>query len=304
MKLGKIFKKSKKDPKDKRGRDPDDRGAGSTGEDLDPETLRAISADSEQRAAETAALQDALAQSLPEGLDIGTRFMAEEGDLYYLVKINNNTEDIMGDVKVAISPEDSIITCRKPRKTAKFIDPGKSKIFKFSLQPNMKCGRSTIQGLFRYFDFNEKEPREYYIPEYELSISCPDIIGKDVEEEHWRITMSKLESYEIETAEMDFEPQKIFNHFSKIAGKLGFRPFKPVIVPTLYRGIGKFFGLDMLKDPYCVEIQVIGKGKKSRLLMRVWAPSYTQAMGVSFRFLGKADKRLKIKTKISSKKSR
>ena len=79
---------------------------------------------------------------------------------------------------------------------------------------------------------------------------------------------------------------------------LGFYELKPNIVPTLYRGIGKYFGLDGLKEPYLMEIQVIGKGKTSKLLFRVWGPDLAAAMGIAFRLLGRIDKRLGIKSLI------
>jgi hypothetical protein len=283
MKIGKLFgKKKQKEP------------------EQDIEHLGREGGYAEGRRTEADAIADALAQTLPSGIEVKESVKLAEKKLVYLVKVQNNTGEMMGDVKLGIAPDDSIVQCREPRKTVKFIDPGKSHIFKFVLEPKMVSGTTKIQGLLRYFDFSDKEQHEHLIPDYNLNISSPDIQSKEVDEEFWRITMSRLKVYEVETAEMDFEPGKVFNHFSKVVEKMGFYALKPNVVPTLYRGIAKFYGQDAFDEPHCVEIQVVGFGNKTRLLLRVWAPSLQRAIGITFKFLGKVDKRLEIKENITS----
>ena len=289
MKLGSIFKKKdKKSKEEEAGRDAQhDVRSGAIdlgGDDFD-----------------AAAYQDALAHAVPDGVDIDTKVKMLDNDFYYLVKIENKTGEIMGDVNVAVTAEKPVVKCPKPRQSVKFIDPGKKNVFKFPMHPTMVCGKTSIQGLVRYFDFKDKDQTEFLLPEYELGITCPDILEKKVDEEVWRITMSKLEVFEVETDEIDFEPQQVFQHLSKISEKIGFYGLKPVVAPSIYRAIGKFFGLDAVKDPYCIEIQVIGQGKKSRLLLRCWAPTNTAAMGIAFKIIGKSNKRLELKSRIAKK---
>lgn len=290
MKLGSLFKKRPKGRKDDRRDEHIDLGAeggpGEPGRVSDAEAL---------------AIQEAMAHALPIGVDVETKMEDEEGKLTYMVRVSNNTDDIMGDVNIAIAPNRKIVSCPKPKGSVKFIDPGKKEIFRFPLIPTYKSGKTTIQGLLRYFDFNEKAKQEYMIPDYDLNISSPDITPKEVNEDIWRVTMGKLVEHEIETEEMNFEPEKVFSHLTKIAKRMGFYPLAPVVTPTLFRGLGKFFGLDALKEPYCMEIQVIGKGKKSRLLLRTWSDSKASSMGIAFRLLGKVDKRLEIRSKIVQK---
>ncbi|UCH89957.1 MAG: hypothetical protein JSV49_04745 [Thermoplasmata archaeon] len=295
MKLGNLFKR-----KSKKAQEEDEvPSAGGPDRDvLDVDSLTAMGDMAARKAAEAAAIKDALAHALPDGVEHKAKLKFEDGFLQYLVKITNNTDDIMGDVRVAITASESLVDIPDVRQSTKFIDPGKSNVFKFLMEPTMVCGKTEIQGLIRYFDFNEKIKQEYLLPEFDLNVSFPDISGQEVDEEDWRITMSRLKSYEIETEELNFEPHKVFGHFTMIVEKLGFYPLKPSIVPTLYRGMGKFFGLDPLKEPHCIEVQVIGSGKKARVLFRVWAPTTTRAMGVAFRVIGRIDKKLDIKNNL------
>ena len=293
MKLFNFLKKKKKDQEpdmDARSIERAERGR------------RAGGGSGELSEAEAEALRDAMARNIPEGIDLKTKVESAEGAFYYLIKITNNTNDIMGDVKVAIAPENSIVTCNKPLKTAKFIDPGKDAVFKFKLKPSMRCGKTTIQGMLRYFDFAVKDQQEFQLPEYELNIFDPQINTHEVNEDIWRVTMGKLPLYELETEELDYEPARIFTHLTKIARNMGFYELKPNVVATLYRGTGKYFGVDALKEPYLMEIQVIGKGKTARLLYRVWAADVTAAMGIAYRLLSKVDKRLEIQSRIKKAK--
>lgn len=286
MKLGGLFKRKSKRPEAE-----DEPTAGY-------DDGRAVRTGPRGEASEAEAFQEAMAHAIPDGLEIDMKVNTIDNEFFYMVKVSNKTEDMLGDVNIAITPDKPVVTCPEPRNSVKFIDPGKNKVFKFLLKPTMKCGKTTIQGLIRYFDFNEKVKQEYLLPEYDLSISCPDIIGKEVDEETWRITMSRLKIYELETEELDFEPQKVFVHFSKIVTNMGFYSLKSAIIPSLYRGVGKFFGVDALMEPLCIEVQVVGSGKKSRLLFRVWATDSTSAMGIAFRCLSKVNKRLDITSKL------
>ena len=289
MKMFNFLKKKKKDQEpdtDARSIEGADHGRRSTG------------GPGELSETEAEALREAMARNIPESIDLKTKVESAEGAFYYLLKISNNTDEIMGDVKVAIAPDNSIVSCPKPLKTAKFIDPGKDVVFKFKLKPSMKCGKTTIQGMLRYFDFAVKEQQEFELPDYELNIFDPQITAKEVNEDIWRVTMGKLPLYELETHELDYEPARVFTHLTKIARSMGFYELKPNVVATLYRGTGKYFGVDALKEPYLMEIQVIGKGKTARLLYRVWAGDVTTAMGIAFRLLSKVDKRLDIQSRI------
>ena len=286
MGFGNLFKKKDKS-----------KGDGASGADADRRMATQELADRE--AAEQDAIRDALAHAIPTGVDIQIKLQTQEGKLYHLIKVKNDTNDIMGDVKVAIAPEDeALVSCPKARKSAKFIDPGSSEVFKFTLYPKMICGSTNIQGLIRYFDFADKMQQEFILPEHRLNITYPEITGMEVDEDVWRVNMGSMKAFEVETEELTFEPSKLFTHFSKIIAKMGFYPLKPNIVPSLYRGQGKFFGLDPLKEPHCVEVQVIGRGGTSRLLFRVWTPSVTRSMGITFRFLGRVDRKIDIKNKV------
>jgi hypothetical protein len=290
MGFGNLFKKKSK-------------SKGNDASSLDADRRTAAAERTDREAAEQAAIQDALAHAIPTGVDIQTKLQTSEGKLYHLIKVKNETSDIMGDVKVAIAPEDEhLVSCATATKSAKFIDPGSSEVFKFTLIPKMKCGSTNIQGLIRYFDFADKMQQEFILPEHRLNITYPEITSMDVDEDVWRVNMGRMKAFEVETEELTFEPSKLFTHFTKIIEKMGFFPLKPNIVPSLYRGQGKFFGLDPLKEPHCVEVQVIGRGGTSRLLLRVWTPSVTRSMGITFRFLGRVDKKIDIKNKIKFSK--
>jgi hypothetical protein len=298
MKLGNLFKKKKK--KD-RSEDLDlaDMPEGSGA--MDSDRLMAMGDDARREAAEAAAIQEALAHAIPDGIEIKSKVKSDEGQLYFLVKVKNNMDEIMGDVKIAIAADKSIVNIPKPRKSVKFIDPGKSTLFRFPLRPTMACGKTEIEGLLRYFDFEEKQLQEYLIPEYNLNINYPDIKSSEVDEELWRIAMSRLNVFEIETIEMDVDPNMLFDDLAVIVENMGFYPLKPNIVPSLYRGIGKFYGLDPLKEPHCVEVQVIGIEGKTRLLFRTWAPTTTRAMGVAFNVIGNLDEKMDIKSNLVKK---
>jgi hypothetical protein len=300
MKLGKLFKGK---PKQKKTEDEPEGRAGSDPDVMDADRLMAMGSDARVQAAEAAAIQEALANVLPDGVELKSRVKYEDGLFKYFMKITNNTNDIMGDVKVAIAADERLVSCDKPRQSSKFIDPGQSHLFKFPMQPTMVCGKTEIQGLLRYFDFSVQEKQEFLIPEYDLNISCPIIESREVDEDYWRISKSHLEVYEIETDDLNFEPHKVFSHMSKIVEKLGFYQLEPVVVPTIYRGIAKFYGDDPLKEPHCVEVQVIGQDKNTKILFRVWAPTTTRAMGIAFKVLGKVDKRLAIRENIVKGKS-
>jgi len=289
MGLGNLFKKKK------------GKGKSTASEEaaLESEKMMAVGNRAEMEAREQAAMKEALAHAIPTEIDLQQKLQSSEGKLYYLIKVTNNSKEIMGDVKIAIAPEDErLLSCAKARKSAKFIDPGSAEVFKFTLIPKIKTGSTNIQGLIRYFDFTEKAPQEFILPEFRINITYPEMKPIEIDEDLWRVNMGKMKVFEVETEELLFEPSKLFNHFTKIVEKMGFYMLPPNIVPTLYRGVGKFFGLDPLKEPHCVEVQVIGGGGKSRLLLRVWSPSVTRSMGITFRFLGRVDKKIDIKNNV------
>jgi hypothetical protein len=222
----------------------------------------------------------------------------DKDKIIYEIEITNTTSEIMGGLNVMVEPaRANIVAVKEAEKSVELLDPDQSQKFEFEIYPMMRCGKTVIHGILEYFDFDIKDKRQLKIPNRIITLIPPDLKGLKIDDDSWRRFISQFKNIEIETDSFEASPDSIFREFSAIIEEQNLYMLEPMVIPNIYRGISRYFGMDREGAKYAVEFQLIGNDDQSKFLLRTWGGNPERSMALCCKIIDDFSKLTKIDIK-------
>ena len=228
-------------------------------------------------------------------IDIKSAFQYIGATIQYKVKIINQTPEPISDIKIQLFvPEVFMLTQKE--KSIPMLEPDESKTVTFDIRPTGECGDCAVSGRMNYYDYSNKKRQDLDIKKKMISIVCPVLKRKEIDEDGWRNATEELIKAEENTKDIDIPAENLFNIATRVLKDMSMYMIPPEITstPQLFTGVGMFYAEGAAGLHYAAYIEVVG-GRKSRMILKAWAEKEEALTGFYHRILDEIEKRLDIK---------
>lgn len=234
-------------------------------------------------------------------IGILTAFSYKGATIQYKVKVENPTSEPIADIKVILYVPD-VFLLSASNKNIGMLKPDEGKTVTFNIRPTGECGDCEISGKVVYYDYFAKKTSETEIPAKSLSIVCPMLHGKEINETEWHGSVSNLVKAEESTRDIDMSAESLFTMLSRIVKDMHMYAINPEITQNeqLFNGVARFYGEGVKGLRYAAEIEVIGGSKKSKLILKTWAEKEEALTGFYHGVLDEIEKRVNVKEYIDN----
>ncbi|WP_462273698.1 PEGA domain-containing protein [Methanohalophilus sp.] len=231
---------------------------------------------------------------------IKSAFNYKGATIQYKVKVENPTSEPFADIKVNLYIPDVFILSEST-KSIPILKPSESKTVTFDIRPTGECGDCEVSGKVVYYDYKTKKTTEAPIPSKNVSIVCPMINSKKIDESQWRDTLTGLTKAEETTREIDIPASTLFDMASDVLQDMNLFMLDPKVNDSdnLYRAVAKFYGEGVKDLKYAAQIEIVGGSKKSKLILKAWAEKEEALTGFYHGILDELEKRTQIKGNIN-----
>jgi len=147
-----------------------------------------------------------------------------------------------------------------------------------------------------YYDYGTKKRQDVDIEKKMVSIVCPVLKRKEIDEDGWRNATEELIKAEENTKDLDIPAENLFNIATRVLKDMSMYMIPPEITstPQLFTGVGMFYAEGAAGLRYAAYIEVVG-GRKSRMILKAWAEKEEALTGFYHRILDEIEKRTDIK---------
>ena len=230
-----------------------------------------------------------------EILAVKSAFQYKGATIQYKVKIINETSEPVSDIKTQLFVPD-VFMLEEKEKSISMLEPNESKTVTFDIRPTGECGDCSVSGRINYYDYDTKKRQELDIEKKMVSIVCPVLKRKDIDENEWRNVTEELIKAEENTKDLEIPAENLFNITTRVLKDMNMFMLQPEIIETtkLFTGVGMFYAEGAAELKYAAYIEVVG-GNKSRLILRVWAEKEEALTGFYHRILDEIEKRIDVK---------
>lgn len=227
---------------------------------------------------------------------VKSAFSYKGATINYKIKIENPTPEPIADIKVTLFVPDVFLLSDSTKNIA-MLKPDEGKIVTFEIRPTGECGDCNISGKVVYYDYSTKKTRESEIPPKNLSIVCPMLRSKEINEDAWRSALLGFVKAEEGTKDIDMPASILFHITSDILRDMNLYMLEPKINDShdLYRAVARFYGEGVKELQYAAQIEVIGGSKKSRFILKAWAEREEALTGFYHGILDEIEKRVHVK---------
>ncbi|MFQ6056405.1 MAG: hypothetical protein ACE5J3_10550 [Methanosarcinales archaeon] len=229
-------------------------------------------------------------------INIKSAYGYEGAKIIYKIKVENNTSEPVGDLKISLFvPE--VFLAKEKEKNISMLEAGESKTVTFEIRPTGECGECYISGSLNYYNYQDKKRKEIEIPIKKISIVCPILRIKEINEYNWRNVVSKLIKAEETTKELSIPAENLFNIASRVIKDMNLFMLNPDITktPLLFNGFARFYGEGVTGLKYAAQLEVIGGSKKSKLILKAYAEKEEALTGFYHKILDELEKRINVK---------
>ena len=235
-------------------------------------------------------------KSKENSINIKSTFGYKGATIQYKIKIENPTPEPMGDIKVNLYVPD-VFLVSEITKTIGMLKPNEAKTVTFEIRPTRECGDCEVSGKVVYYDYSTKKTSEIDIPVKSLSIVCPMLKVKEINESEWHNNVGSLVETEENTREIDMPAETLFTMVTRIVKDMHMYSLKPEITGNqqLFNGVARFYGEGVKELKYAAQIEVVGGAKKSKLILKAWAEREDALTGFYHGILDELEKRVQVK---------
>ncbi|MFO8051410.1 MAG: hypothetical protein R6V01_06910 [Thermoplasmatota archaeon] len=212
------------------------------------------------------------------------------GKMLFKITMENNTEYPMGNINVEMG-RSKLGSFERPRIPNKLLDPGQSMDVTVPFDPSYKGGKDQFQFEISFFDFNYKVEERITLDSEPLKVLVPKFKGLKKDEDGYRLLTGDLYRWTLETGVMEVPPKEIYNVVVERLEDIGFSGCDEMVNESLFRGIKKFTATDKKGRKWGAQVQVIGKGKESKMLLYTFGERPLQAYNLSVKVLLKLEHR-------------
>ncbi len=227
------------------------------------------------------------------GIPIGVKsaFQYTGASIQYKVKVENLSAEPIGDIKVGLFvPE--VFYLQEKEKTISMLEPHESKTVTFEIRPTGECGECAVSGSITYYDYSQRKRRKGDIVSKMVSIICPVLRRREINEDVWRQKVSKMLVAEEESLDLDIPAENLFDISTRVLRDLNLYMLDPetTSTPQLFTGVARFFAEGVAGMEYAAYVEVVGK-RKSRLILKAWAQKEEALTGFYHKMLEEIEKR-------------
>ncbi|MCC7575406.1 MAG: PEGA domain-containing protein [Methanomethylovorans sp.] len=227
------------------------------------------------------------------GIPIGVRsaFQYTGASIQYKVKIENLSTEPIGDVKISLFVPD-VFYLQEKEKTLSMLEPHESKTVTFEIRPTGECGDCAVSGSIIYYDYSQRKRRKGEIVSKMVSIICPVLRRREINEDLWRQKIGKMLVAEEESLDLDIPAENLFDISTRVLRDLNLYMLDPETTSTqqLFTGVARFFAEGVAGMEYAAYVEVVGK-RKSRLILKAWAQKEEALTGFYHKMLEEIQKR-------------
>lgn len=231
--------------------------------------------------------------SVNNGIPIGVRsaFQYTGASIQYKVKIENLSTEPIGDVKISLFVPD-VFYLQEKEKTLSMLEPHESKTVTFEIRPTGECGDCAVSGSIIYYDYSQRKRRKGEIVSKMVSIICPVLRRREINEDLWRQKIGKMLVAEEESLDLDIPAENLFDISTRVLRDLNLYMLDPETTSTqqLFTGVARFFAEGVAGMEYAAYVEVVGK-RKSRLILKAWAQKEEALTGFYHKMLEEIQKR-------------
>jgi len=216
------------------------------------------------------------------------------GTIAYRVRIENVGDYPIGSPKVDFGKGAKLGRFGKAKGSGGMVDPGKSADVLVQFEPMYIGGKEEFALEISFFDFKHRSEERLAVRTEPLKVTVPKFKTLEKDEDGYRFLTSNLYRWAIETEVMEISPQGLFEDITGQLDQLGFHKANEMVNESLFRGIRQFCATDDKGRKWAAQVQVIGKGKQSKLLLYTFGEKASYAYNLATRVLLKAAERAKV----------
>ncbi len=263
---------------------------------LPDSTITSVRSDSTNLQKQNTSKPTIAIESKEKSINIKSAFGYKGATIQYKIKIENPTPEPIGDIKVNLYVPD-VFLVSEITKTIGMLKPDEAKTVTFEIRPTGECGDCEVSGKVIYYDYLTKKTSEIDIPSKSLSIVCPMLKVKEINESEWHNVVGSLVETEENTREIDMPAETLFAMLSRIVKDMHMYSLKPEITgdQQLFNGVARFYGEGVKELKYAAQIEVVGGAKKSKLILKAWAEREDALTGFYHGILDELEKRVQVK---------
>jgi hypothetical protein len=243
---------------------------------------------------ETKNTEEAATSATKKNIVIKSAVQYKGATILYKIKVENQSSEPIGDIKIRLVVPD-VFNLKEEEKTISMLQPEEGKTSTFSIRPTGECGNCIISGKIVYYDYSQKKHIQFDLSNKMVSIVCPVLKVKQVDENSWRTETSKMLIAEEDTKDLEIPAENLFDITTRILKDMNLYMIEPEITstPQLYTGVSRFYAEGIAGMNYAAYIEVIGK-RKSRLIVKAWAEKEEALTGFYHKILQEIEKRTDI----------
>ncbi|MBU4222272.1 MAG: PQQ-binding-like beta-propeller repeat protein [Euryarchaeota archaeon] len=229
-------------------------------------------------------------------LDVKSAYEYKGAKIFYKLKLENNTSETIGDIKVHLFVPDVFLLAEK-EKAISMLETQESKTVTFEIRPTGECGECNVSGKIEYYDYAAKGRKMLDIENKSLSVICPVLKRKEIDMQQWEKVTDELIKAEEKIKELSAPAENLFNITSRVIKDNGMFMLKPEITstPSLFNGLAMFYAEGVTGYRYAAYMEVVGGARKSRMILKVWAEKDEALIGFYHRILDEIEKRIDVK---------
>jgi hypothetical protein len=212
----------------------------------------------------------------------------------YRIRIENKSDYPMGAPRIQFVKRSKLGKFGEPESPKGMIDPGKDIEYMVPFSPLYAGGKEDIEFKVHFFDFRAKTEQTVQMRTEPLKVVVPKFKPLKKDDEGYRVLVSNLYRWTVETKVMNLPPKELFESVSASLSDLGFSEANSVVNENLFRGIRQFCAADDKGRKWAVQVQIIGKGRESKLLLYTYGERPLYAYNLATRAILKIPQRDRI----------
>ncbi len=185
----------------------------------------------------------------------------------YRVTLENTTEYPLGNLRAEFHGGTKLGSFGKVNVSHSMVDPGDKAEIEVQFEPRYAGGKESFHFDLLFFDFKYRVEERISLDTEPIKVTVPKFMPLDLDEDGYRILTSNLYRWAFETDIVKIPPKTLFGSLDARLGKIGFEVADEIVNDAIFRGIKRFVATDKKGRKWAVQVQVIGEGKSSKLLM-------------------------------------
>ncbi len=229
-------------------------------------------------------------------INISSAFGYKGATILHKVKIENLSSAPIADIKVILFVPNVFLLVEKEKSIA-LLKGKEGKTVTFEIRPTGECGNCEVSGKVNYYDTANNRTKEIDIESKMLSIICPMLKVKEINEPEWQGMVSNLLQTEENTKEIDMPAETLFTMVSRIIKDMHMHLLTPEVTQSeqLFDGVARFYGEGVKGLKYAAQAEVVGGARKAKLILRAWAEKEDALTGFYHGILDEIEKRINVK---------